>query len=233
MPWTLVNKTAGDSVSSGASITTTGLSVSAGNLIVVPVATGYSTARTFSTITDTAGNTYHWGPPTRFAPASAWTLQFAYAYNVSANGSDQVTVTLDSAVSGFIHAYVLQFAYTGGAADPFRNEPSGGSALGSGTSTGAWTPTAGDLIVSLAVVIGATGDFSSSDVTIQSNIDDATSEGSTAVGTNLNAAGGSTTITWTSTRTGSDVAVIAAAFNPGSGGGGVSTTDGKLIIKAA
>lgn len=218
-----VNNTSGDHADTPAtSITTTALNCVAGNFLVVALVQSASASRTISTISDTAGNTYHWGPPTRLSNGAViGTMQLAYAYNILGNASNQVTITLDLLTNNTIVAIVAQYSGVKTSADPYDTEGSAGTGTGSAT-TGSFTPSAaGELVFSAGGIANSTGGFSAgSGFSILQSYDYTTGGICTAVQDIINSSGSAQTANMTSSHTGTDMAIVAAVFKADVGGGG-------------
>ena len=124
----------GSSVSSQA---TASLSITTGNFIAVIIG-WYGTLTSVSTVTDTAGNTYYqctgcYSQYNNYPAEDIW-----YAYNITGNASNVVTVTLNSASQYFI---VTQAQYSGVATTSPFQAGSGGNGTGTTATTGSFNPT--------------------------------------------------------------------------------------------
>lgn len=123
--------------SSGTSISSPALNVTSGRLIVVAV---YGYDPTFSGLTvtgisDTAGNTYH--QAASYASDPALCQDIWYAYNVTGNANNVVSVTFNRAC---VYKICAQHQYSGArTTSPLDTSNNGTNGSGTSMSTGATT----------------------------------------------------------------------------------------------
>jgi hypothetical protein len=141
-----VNSAVGDTSSSGTSLSSAPQNHLSGNLIVVVASATGTVGDTVSTLTDTAGNTYHQCPSAYASNPFGGFSDIWYAANITGNVSNVVTVTLTSA-SAYRGLVVLQ--YTG---KTFTTCEVGASGEGteSTCTTGSFSPAASGNINVLA-----------------------------------------------------------------------------------
>lgn len=99
-----------DSGSTGSLQSTTGLSVSAGNFLIVAVRWYQSSGQTVSGVTDGAGNTFHSIAQRCDSQTAITCLQLWYAYDTLAASNDVATVTFTANAAW---AYMSVHQYSG------------------------------------------------------------------------------------------------------------------------
>jgi hypothetical protein len=219
-----VNSAHGDLTGGGTSVTTDAVSHVSGNALAVFVRWDDPTT-TVASITDTAGNTYHSVSAVNNATNTHLNGQWWYAWNITGNASNQLTVTMSGVVFGG-YVYVEQFSGVDTASDPLDVHI---ESFGSGTDlvSGAFTTTAAHTVIligeagdnfsgsfSAGLIGGVTGTLSQSVITN----DHATSADAYLV---VTSAQSSITAAISHTFGGEySVAVIALKDSSGGGGGG-------------
>ena len=108
------------------------LNVTTGNFVIVNLRCTQSSSVTISSVSDTAGNT--WTVGSKLNIGTNTMIQSAYAYNVTGNASDVITVNYSS-TAGFAQIWADQFSGIQTSSTPFDSTATGtgGTSVTSGT----------------------------------------------------------------------------------------------------
>lgn len=190
-----------------------------GNLIVVGVRWYRSSAQDISSVVDTAGNTYTFISSKN---DGADQVELWYAYNVTGNASNVVTVTF-SGITSYRVVCVGEFSGAKTSATPLDQAPAGGTATTASVTTGAFTPAEADEVSVAFSEVANIGNTWTPDTGYTSQVQD--SDTICMMQYKVGPATSSQTVTAT-TGSGPTKIIIAATFKQESGGG---STNARLL----
>lgn len=199
---------------SASSIASTAQSHTTGNLIVVGVRWLRSSSQDSNTPTDTAGNTY---ALISQVDRSSDRIEMWYAYNVTGNASNVVTVTFTAAATYRVIG-VVEFSGVLTASDPKDQAPTGGGAAATSVSTGSFTPAESNEVSIAWSQCANIPNTWTPDTSYTSAVQD--SDTICMMQYLINPATSSQTVTAT-TGGGQTKSILAVTFKQASGGGGV------------
>ena len=220
--WAAITYVSQSSGSNGSTSSTTiasaGLNVTTGNFIVVFIGASDTSHCTVSSVTDTAGNTYHQATGA-YKQDNAYDNigDIWYAYNVTGNASNVVTATISTSTpyAGITQA---QFSGVNTTSSVFDVATNGASDSSSTVTSSSFTPAgAGELLFAGVNVSASYTSTAGSGFTLIS-----AGNGNTEY--NLSSSSGSQTASFGVSNSGAHALISVAAFLAGSGGGGSTTT---------
>jgi hypothetical protein len=202
-----VNSTSNYATGLTNNIASPALSCTTGNLIIVQVRTYNDKSATISSITDTAGNTY-----TQIGFNNTYRQWMYYAYNITGNASNVVTVTFNT-TTDFRGIGVSQYSGAKTSATPLVSSTVTATTTASSITSATFNTTAGQAIISCGDVNSDGSNWTAgANFTIRLNPASG-STGSQDRITTTDLTGTSSTMSWNKSVI---ICMITAVFSPGS-----------------